>query len=636
MKRLLFVLCLALLALAALPAFAQQPPMFDQAVADLSARAGRALTTEDFASYAWAQDVYPDTSFGCATPPSEVSPGPVSGYVITITFEGVTYDYRASADGSILFLCSESGQGEQPASTPAPGTPEAVDDCPTGFVGYLPPRLTVGTDARVADGEAPNRLRSAPSTSAQQIGLLQPGEEMEVVGGPACADGYVWWQVRAGTLTGWTVEGALPDTYYLEPVGGAGTAATPNAGAVPQFATVQQNAIALWELGVDSLIPVGEILTPAMTNNGYVAQIVFSPDGETLAFRLVDFPGGQMVNSVYVADAAAGAVPQLVAEGLFTEMPVSFTPDGALLYAVEDVERGMVELANSEAGGSGVIAQVFQQALTDGAAPEQIYEFGFGVGCGGGWSYPAVGAYNAETGYGGRPLILALTDYGLVYSTNCTGSGVRIYDANSPSEVKNNEVGMRLSRAVVSPDGTQIAGTEDEQAGFGPGTLTIIDLATLEGRTLATAAEPAQIAWTPDGQIIYSSAAETGDIVPGSTGEAFVNMGFAAGIPARAVTIAQLDPETGAELVLYTGPGYQVGKLLPLPGGDLVFSVIPAGEDWIAAVTDGTLPTDGNNTTLFMNYFVPVIYRLPAISETAVPIGAGFQSALNAPALASG
>ena len=80
MKRLLVLLCLLLLVLGALPAAAQEPPVvFTQAVADLSARTGQSLTTADFANFAWAQDVYPDTGFGCTNPPATVRSGPVSG-----------------------------------------------------------------------------------------------------------------------------------------------------------------------------------------------------------------------------------------------------------------------------------------------------------------------------------------------------------------------------------------------------------------------------------------------------------------------------------------------------------------------------------------------------------------------------
>lgn len=634
-RRLVLLAALALLILVALPAAAQEPPpVFQQAVADLSARAGRSLTTADFANYAWAQDTYPDTGFGCPTPPAEVRPGPVSGYLITITLEGVTYDYRAAADGSILFLCGQSGEGAPAGSTAAPVTPGAPESCPTGFIGYLEPRLTVGGQARVGDGDFPNRLRSAPTTSAQQIGLLAPGDVMVVVGGPTCADTFVWWQVRAGTQTGWTAEGTPPDDYWLEPVGGAADAPTPAPGVMPQFATDQDGAIALWTVDGGEWTALGEIIAPPMTEDGAITQIVFSPDGTKLAVRVQDYAGDQIINRLYAADAIPGASLELIADDLFTDIAVSFTDTGLLLYAVEDKARGAVQ-APGEIGSATVIAQVFAQDATPGAAREPIAEYGFGLGCGGGWSYPAVGAYFREAGYGGRPLTLASTEFGLLHTTNCSGSGLQITDLTSSAADRAVTVSEHLSRVSLSPDGTRLLGFEDDPTGENPDTLTLIDLATRTARPVVTANPPQQAVWTADGRIVYTSFAETGDPVPGTTAEAFTSTGFTAGIPARALTISALDPLTGAESVLYTGPGFQVGRLLPVPGGGLLFSVIPAGESWANAVAANGIPADVTMNALFWDYFQPLLFWLPE-DGTAEPLGTGFLATLNPAAFAAG
>ncbi|MFN8377852.1 MAG: SH3 domain-containing protein [Anaerolineae bacterium] len=633
MKRFLFLLSLtALLALAVVPVFAQEPPVvFNQAVADLSARSGRTLTTDDFANYAWAQDIYPDTSFGCPVPPADVRSGPVSGYLVTITFEGVTYDYRGSADGSFLFLCGQSGEGAPVGSTAAPPA-SATADCPTGYVGYLQPRLTVGGQARVSGTEFPNRLRSAPTTSAQQIGLLNPGTTMSVIGGPSCADTFVWWQVRAGDLTGWTAEGAPPDEYFLEPVGGVGTPLTPKPGVMPQVANDQSGVVTQWTLDATGLVPAGQLAAVPMTDNGTIAQVVFSPDGTKVAFRVVDYTDSSTITRLYVADAVSGAQPQMVADNLFTEMPVSFTPEGELLYAVMDSTRESVGTPDPTLGGATVVVQAFRQALTPGAVPEPVHSFNFGLGCGGGWSYPAVGAYWVEAGYGGRPLALLLTDDSLIYSTNCTGSGVNSYSF-STSETQT--LGDNLSRVALSPDGTQLAGVQDGTDSFATGTVTIVDLASGALSTIPTEGSIDRVAWTPEGQLATSSAADTGEPIPGTMDEAFVSMGFNAGIPARQVTISALDPETKAETVIYTGPGYMVGKLLPLPGGDLLFTVIPAGEDWVAAVSANGIPADTTANELFDDYFEPEIMRLP-VGGIVDQIGAGFQTTTNPPAFAAG
>jgi len=65
-----------------------------------------------------------------------------------------------------------------------------------------------------------NNVRSSPGTGANVLGLLQPGKAAQVVDGPLCVEGYVWWKIRllTGTLTGWTAEGKGSE-YWLVPCG---------------------------------------------------------------------------------------------------------------------------------------------------------------------------------------------------------------------------------------------------------------------------------------------------------------------------------------------------------------------------------------------------------------------------------
>ncbi len=102
-----------------------------------------------------------------------------------------------------------------PAATVAvvPGAPGNQDD--PACQGVPPARLTVGGQGRVTPG-VPNKLRSAPSTSAEQIGAIPGGEVFNVVGGPQCADGYLWWQVTYNGQTGWTASGTGAE-YWVEP-----------------------------------------------------------------------------------------------------------------------------------------------------------------------------------------------------------------------------------------------------------------------------------------------------------------------------------------------------------------------------------------------------------------------------------
>lgn len=111
----------------------------------------------------------------------------------------------------------DGNQAPPIAQLPAAAAPEANPVAPSIPVceGALPPRLTVGQPGRVTPGE-PNKLRSAPSVNAEQIGNI-PGEAVfSVLGGPQCADGYYWWQVSYNGQTGWTANGSGSE-YWVEP-----------------------------------------------------------------------------------------------------------------------------------------------------------------------------------------------------------------------------------------------------------------------------------------------------------------------------------------------------------------------------------------------------------------------------------
>jgi uncharacterized protein YraI len=54
------------------------------------------------------------------------------------------------------------------------------------------------------DGAGVN-LRAAPSTSADILQTLPEGTQLAVVGESVSAEGYVWWPVEFGDLSGYVV-----------------------------------------------------------------------------------------------------------------------------------------------------------------------------------------------------------------------------------------------------------------------------------------------------------------------------------------------------------------------------------------------------------------------------------------------
>jgi hypothetical protein len=91
-------------------------------------------------------------------------------------------------------------------------TPTPTPYCPR------PLRLSMGTRVGIVYDDAIARsLRAAPSRSAALVERLVGGVALELIGGPVCADGYNWWQVRIVTtdIIGWVAEGR-PGAYWFD------------------------------------------------------------------------------------------------------------------------------------------------------------------------------------------------------------------------------------------------------------------------------------------------------------------------------------------------------------------------------------------------------------------------------------
>jgi uncharacterized protein YgiM (DUF1202 family) len=85
----------------------------------------------------------------------------------------------------------------------------------TGFVAYefLTPvpsdGLPIGQVVHVEAGGGVGNLRSGPGTGYRVLKRVATGTTGTVTGGPAEANGYFWYQVRFGSVTGWIVSAVL-------------------------------------------------------------------------------------------------------------------------------------------------------------------------------------------------------------------------------------------------------------------------------------------------------------------------------------------------------------------------------------------------------------------------------------------
>ena len=103
-----------------------------------------------------------------------------------------------------------------PPKTATPTQITKVDNCP----GAPDISLQLGDWARVSvDPPLPNKIRSQPGSNGEMTGQVGPGENVLVLDGPRCADGYTWWFVRSlDGLEGWTAEGDAEGYWLVEPI----------------------------------------------------------------------------------------------------------------------------------------------------------------------------------------------------------------------------------------------------------------------------------------------------------------------------------------------------------------------------------------------------------------------------------
>ena len=265
-KRLFYmVLVLGVMLLPTLAVQAQQPPSsINAALNDLSNRLGRTVTFEDLDSWSFSGEIFPDTSLGCPKSGQLYSQVQTSGAQFILGYEEVTYDYRVSADQTIVVLCGSTG---------------TVPPCPPqGDAAYLPPRLSVGTQGRVVATGIPNNIRQQAGSSSQLLGEIPPGATFNIIGGPSCStlDKIVWWRVDYNGISGWTAEGQDQE-YWVEPLNLTGTAiplpATPQAITPANAAQVSLLADLQNPSGVAVLSPDGQLLAVIVTGGVQIIEV---------------------------------------------------------------------------------------------------------------------------------------------------------------------------------------------------------------------------------------------------------------------------------------------------------------------------------------------------------------------------
>jgi hypothetical protein len=351
----------------------QTPPAeIGAAIADLSGRVGTTLTADTLDSFTWSAQTFADTSLGCPQPDTAYAQIQTGGFQFLLVYQGQTYDYRVTTGGGAVILCSSGAATEttpgatvdvspEATITAAPPTtaPEATTAptlAPTAVVAPctsgLTPRLTVGQLARTSTGVNSN-VRATPDANGQVMGAVGAGVTFNVLEGPVCGpEGFNWWRVEQGPLTGWVAEGQN-GLYYLEPVPQPLPAADAlnlvtgaNASGLTQISRLDGNlsGVIAWSPDGATLAVAGSnTVNPAiwlyaagaldtqqprqLSVNAIPTALVFTADGATLVVGTAD-------SRVTFYDVNSGAAGYSFATDTGAVRDLRFSPDGHVLAVI--------------------------------------------------------------------------------------------------------------------------------------------------------------------------------------------------------------------------------------------------------------------------------------------------------------
>lgn len=388
---------------------------------------------------------------------------------------------------------------------------------------------------------------------------------------------------------------------------------------VPVGAAVQNDTVVI--TGNGALTPVNN-----PTNGGYLS-LTWNPGGTKLAYIFMD---AEYTTHIAVTDANASEPIVLDTGALEAGFPVSWTPDGQVLYV------GAGDFTDTSKPYSSEFKRIAPEA---GAVAETIGTFEMGTGCGGGSPFPGDWAYWEESGFGGNALVLQWTDYGILHSSNCGGSGLKLFAPQGGEDTPlvgdnylepvEGEPQFAVGRAVLAGDGKTLAAVRSTYNADGPVTsLVLIDLSTRELTDVPTSLPPEQLAWLADGTLFYSTRTVTGNWLEGMTEEGKQKVAEVLGsadfeIPAYEVSIHHLNPATGDDSELYSADAYVIGRMQVTPDGQsLIFSQVANLDQWLNRIADGTLDVMADSDGSAQRALVPVtLYRLPFAGGEATVVG---------------
>ena len=188
----------------------EAPSQINAALLDLSARLEYSVGIGNLSNWRWEQTNFANSALGCPTVSG--SGGAVLGYRFQLTHNAIAYDYRVSADNTLVVYCGvvDAASAAAAPESESQYSNRLCSDTATGGP-YMRSRINVGMDVEVLGGYL--NLRGQPSINGQVLLQIPAGLPVGVTAGPDCVDGYVWWLAIVNGQTGYIAESG--DGSYL-------------------------------------------------------------------------------------------------------------------------------------------------------------------------------------------------------------------------------------------------------------------------------------------------------------------------------------------------------------------------------------------------------------------------------------
>jgi len=346
------------------------------------------------------------------------------------------------------------------------------------------------------------------------------------------------------------------------------------------LAVASDNAGSLqYETGTGDYIELGKLDS--------INYIAWNNDGTKLGFiRHISVPNDNDVREIGFVEFDSDGKPESTPMILQTHRPtfgynLAWTDDDRILFVTENPE------VDPE---TGLHRQLDIMSVTLGDESQVLGTFTPQDGCGGGSPFPADWRYGIEMNgsLGGFFLTLSETPYGILYTSECSGTTQMLLN---PTTGESTLVAKDFAKAVVSPDGEQVAGVQFQAPNWETSSLMIYNLVDGTSQVIPTNDTPDLIAWGQDGtSIYYTVRTKERNLLQDYSGDERaildVELRHLAGeVPSYRVALYHIDLNSMGETLVYQGDHFAIGRVFDTSMGVFI-SVIPNLDMWVSMIAN--------------------------------------------------